>query len=113
MSITENADRADRADRAENAENAENASPGGADFDVVIRGGTVFDGTGAPGVRADVGIRAGVVAAISPAPLPVSPGTQVVDAEGRWVTPGFVTPTPTTTSNCSSPRAWANPSGTG
>ena len=37
----------------------------GAEFDVVIRGGTVFDGTGAPGVRADVGIRDGVVAAIS------------------------------------------------
>jgi N-acyl-D-glutamate deacylase len=87
VSITENAD---RADRAEGAENAENASPGGTDFDVVIRGGTVFDGTGAPGVRADVGIRGGVVAAISPAPLPVSPGTRVVDAEGRWVTPGFV-----------------------
>lgn len=107
MSITENADRADR------AENAENASPGGADFDVVIRGGTVFDGTGAPGVRADVGIRAGVVAAISPAPLPVSPGTQVVDAEGRWVTPGFVDTHTHTTSSCSSPRALANPFGTG
>ena len=65
-------------------------SPGGTDFDVVIRGGTVFDGTGAPGVRADVGIRAGVVAAVSPDPLPVSAGTRVVEAEGRWVTPGFV-----------------------
>lgn len=65
-------------------------SPGGTDFDVVIRGGTVFDGTGAPGVRADVGIRAGVVAAVSPDPLPVSAGTRVLEAEGRWVTPGFV-----------------------
>ena len=65
-------------------------SPGGTDFDVVIRGGTGFDGTGAPGVRADVGIRAGVVAAVSPDPLPVSAGTRVVEAEGRWVTPGFV-----------------------
>ncbi|WP_314036174.1 amidohydrolase family protein [Dietzia sp. CH92] len=61
-----------------------------ADFDVVIRGGTVYDGTGAPGVRADVGIRDGVVGAISAAPLPVSPTTRGVEAEGRWVTPGFV-----------------------
>ncbi|MGN0101197.1 MAG: amidohydrolase family protein, partial [Dietzia sp.] len=61
-----------------------------ADFDVVIRGGTVYDGTGAPGVRADVGIRDGVVGAISATPLPVGPATRVVEAEGRWVTPGFV-----------------------
>ncbi|MDV7999857.1 N-acyl-D-amino-acid deacylase family protein [Rhodococcus sp. IEGM 1408] len=55
-----------------------------------MRGGTVFDGTGAPGVRADVGLRAGVVAAVSPTPLPVSADTRVIEAEGRWVTPGFV-----------------------
>lgn len=59
-------------------------------FDVVIRGGTVFDGTGAPGVRADVGVRDGVVVAISTTPLSVAPDTRVVEAEGRWVTPGFV-----------------------
>ncbi|MDX2358251.1 N-acyl-D-amino-acid deacylase family protein [Dietzia sp. PP-33] len=68
----------------------DHASPGGADFDVVIRGGTVFDGTGAPGRRADVGIRAGTIAAVSPTPLPVSAATRVIEAEGRWVTPGFV-----------------------
>ena len=61
-----------------------------ANFDVVIRGGTVFDGTGAPGVRADVGIRDGAIASISTAPLEVSTTTRVVDAEGRWVTPGFI-----------------------
>ncbi|AWH93379.1 N-acyl-D-amino-acid deacylase family protein [Dietzia lutea] len=74
-----------------NAESAAGAAPASrADFAVVIRGGTVFDGTGAPGVRADIGIRDGVVAAISAAPLPVAPTTRVVEAEGRWVTPGFV-----------------------
>ncbi|WP_308936940.1 N-acyl-D-amino-acid deacylase family protein [Dietzia massiliensis] len=72
-------------------ESAADAAPASnADFAVVIRGGTVFDGTGAPGVRADIGIRDGVIAAISAAPLPVASTTRVVDAEGRWVTPGFV-----------------------
>jgi hypothetical protein len=33
-------------------------------FDVILRNGTVFDGTGAPGVRADVGVRAGYIVAV-------------------------------------------------
>jgi N-acyl-D-amino-acid deacylase len=32
-------------------------------YDVVIRNGTVVDGTGLPGYRADVGIRGGIIAA--------------------------------------------------
>ena len=63
---------------------------GPGDFDVVIRGGTVFDGTGAPGRLADVGVRAGVIEAISSSPLPAGADTRVVEAEGRWVTPGFI-----------------------
>ncbi|MGN0062696.1 MAG: amidohydrolase family protein [Nocardioides sp.] len=59
-------------------------------YDLVVRGGTYFDGTGAPGVRADVGVRDGVVAAVSASPLPVGPETRVIEAAGRWVTPGFV-----------------------
>ena len=33
-------------------------------YDLIIRGGTVYDGTGAPGVRADVAVRDGKLAAI-------------------------------------------------
>jgi N-acyl-D-amino-acid deacylase len=33
-------------------------------YDVIIRNGTVFDGTGAPGKRGDVGIRGGYIAAV-------------------------------------------------
>ena len=59
-------------------------------FDVVITGGTVYDGSGGPGVRADVGIVDGVVRAVSSTPLEAGPTTEVVDATGKWVTPGFV-----------------------
>ncbi|GGG22753.1 hypothetical protein GCM10007304_40690 [Rhodococcoides trifolii] len=60
------------------------------EFDVVITGGTVYDGSGGPGVRADVGIVGGVVRAVSSSPLEIGAATEVVDARGKWVMPGFV-----------------------
>jgi N-acyl-D-aspartate/D-glutamate deacylase len=60
------------------------------DFDVIIENGTVFDGTGGPRARKHVGVRAGVIAELSDAPLPRGPRTQVIDATGQWVTPGFI-----------------------
>lgn len=56
-------------------------------FDTVIRGGTVVDGTGAQPFVADVAIVAGRIAAIGPN-LPQ--GATEIDAAGRLVTPGFV-----------------------
>ncbi|WP_338757961.1 amidohydrolase family protein [Nocardia vulneris] len=56
--------------------------------DLVIRGGSVFDGTGAPPRTADVGITAGKVVTISAAPLP--DGARTVDATGKWVIPGML-----------------------
>ncbi|HET7697712.1 MAG TPA: D-aminoacylase [Vicinamibacterales bacterium] len=58
-------------------------------FDVLIAGGTVYDGTGAPGVRADVGITGDRVAAIGPRLDPTLAGT-VIDASGLAVAPGFI-----------------------
>ncbi|MGA8329202.1 MAG: amidohydrolase family protein [Mycobacterium sp.] len=58
-----------------------------ADFTMVIRGGTVFDGTGAAPRTADVGIRDGKVVAIGPG-LP--DGARTIDAGGRWVMPGLI-----------------------
>ncbi|MBM7416463.1 MULTISPECIES: amidohydrolase family protein [Nocardiaceae] len=59
-------------------------------FDVVISGGTVFDGDGGPGVRRDVGIVDGVVRAVSSDALDVGPDTEVIDATGQWIMPGFI-----------------------
>ena len=54
--------------------------------DLVIKGGTVVDGTGAPGTRADVAISDGKVAAIGPD----LDGERVLDAGGHIVAPGFI-----------------------
>ncbi|OYD71302.1 N-acyl-D-amino-acid deacylase family protein [Rhodococcus sp. OK302] len=59
-------------------------------FDIVVDNGLWFDGTGVPGLRRNLGIRDGVVAEVSTDPLPVGPDTEVIDAAGKWVLPGFV-----------------------
>jgi N-acyl-D-aspartate/D-glutamate deacylase len=56
---------------------------------ILIRGGRVFDGGGAPPVEADVLVRDGIVAAVG-IDLDAPDGATVVDAAGCWVTPGFV-----------------------
>src|SRR5262245_55980629 len=58
--------------------------------ELVIRGGTVVDGTGAAPRQADVAIRDGRVEAVEPAGT-IDPGdASVIDADGLLVTPGFV-----------------------
>jgi N-acyl-D-aspartate/D-glutamate deacylase len=59
-------------------------------YDVVLRGGLFFDGTGAPGRICNVGIRDGRVAAVSAEPLDETGSADVIDARGKWITPGFV-----------------------
>jgi len=57
-------------------------------YDVLIKGGTVYDGTGAPGRRVDVGWRGDTLAAV--ADLSSAAGNVVVDATGLAVAPGFI-----------------------
>ncbi|MDP2955331.1 MAG: D-aminoacylase [Longimicrobiales bacterium] len=57
-------------------------------FDVLIRGGKVVDGSGNPWVYADVGIRAGRIAAIGR--LDGAAAQTTIDATGKVVSPGFV-----------------------
>ncbi len=58
------------------------------DFDLVVRGGQVLDGTGAPAVRADVGIRSDTIAAVGD--LSASTAAETIDATGLTVAPGFI-----------------------
>jgi N-acyl-D-aspartate/D-glutamate deacylase len=56
-------------------------------FDLVIRGGTVADGTGAATFEADVAVKDGRIAQVGQV---ADRGTEEIDAKGRLVTPGFV-----------------------
>ncbi len=56
-------------------------------YDLVIKNGTVIDGSGLPRYRADVGVRHGRIVTIGRIR---ERAREVVDAEGQVVTPGFV-----------------------
>ena len=58
-----------------------------ADHDVVIRGGVVVDGTGAPGRAADLAIDDGVITHVGEVR---ASGREEIDADGLLVTPGWV-----------------------
>ncbi|HYN10265.1 MAG TPA: D-aminoacylase [Vicinamibacterales bacterium] len=57
-------------------------------YDVIIRRGLVYDGTGAPGVQADVGLRGDRIAGVGD--LTNASATVTVDANGLAVAPGFI-----------------------
>lgn len=56
-------------------------------YDMVVRGGTVVDGSGGESVQADIAIKDGVIAAIG---TDLDAGKEEIDAKGYLVTPGFV-----------------------
>jgi N-acyl-D-aspartate/D-glutamate deacylase len=59
-------------------------------YDLVLRGGTVVDGTGAPRFRADVGVRGDRIVRVAPEGIPAAEGREVLDASGLIVAPGFI-----------------------
>ncbi len=59
-------------------------------FDLVITGGTLVDGSGAPPRAADVGVAGGRIAAVAEPGSLSTAGAEVIDATGALVTPGFV-----------------------
>ena len=76
--------------------------------DLVIRGGTIIDGSGGEPIEGDIAIVGGKISAIGPN-LPK--GDEEIDATGKIVTPGFVDPhthydAQVTWSNSISPSSW-------
>jgi len=58
------------------------------DFDLIIRNGTVYDGSGAAPMQGDVAVKDGVIAAMGPGLAGTA--EREIDATGRIVTPGFI-----------------------
>ena len=58
------------------------------DYDILIKGGRLIDGTGNPWFYADVGIRDGKIVAVGN--LKNTSASRVIDAKGKYVTPGFI-----------------------
>lgn len=57
-------------------------------FDLIIKNGTIIDGTGADAFRADIGVCGGRIAKIGD--LQDAEAAQVADVKGKTVTPGFI-----------------------
>jgi N-acyl-D-amino-acid deacylase len=57
-------------------------------YDILIKNGTVIDGSGRPMYRADLAVKEGFIAAIGD--LSYISAVRVIDATGQYVTPGFV-----------------------
>ena len=58
------------------------------EYDLIIRGGTLVDGTGGPSQKADLGVVKGRIAKIGD--LSNDEAGEIIDATGKIVTPGFV-----------------------
>lgn len=58
-------------------------------FDLLIRNGVVFDGSGGPPLQVDVAVRGDRIAALLPAGAEAN-AVQTIDAQGRAVAPGFI-----------------------
>jgi N-acyl-D-amino-acid deacylase len=67
---------------------AQRRGPETASFDIIIKGGTVYDGSGRPPRRADVGIKGDRIAAVGNLSRASSPA--IIDARGHAVAPGFI-----------------------
>jgi N-acyl-D-aspartate/D-glutamate deacylase len=58
-------------------------------LDLILRGGTIVDGTGLPGYVGDVGVMGDRIVSVGP---PLTDAASVIDARGKVVAPGFVDP---------------------
>ena len=61
-----------------------------APYDLLITGGTIVDGTGAPGYAGDLALRGDRIVRVARERLPAAAATRVIDATGLVVAPGFI-----------------------
>ncbi|MDP1571685.1 MAG: amidohydrolase family protein [Vicinamibacterales bacterium] len=64
------------------------AQPGAPRVDLILRGGTILDGTGAPRFAGDVAVAGGVIVGVGD--LGGMAAAEVIDVRGLYVTPGFI-----------------------
>ncbi|HEY2164070.1 MAG TPA: amidohydrolase family protein [Gemmatimonadaceae bacterium] len=76
--------------------------------DVLIRGGTLVDGSGGPRRQADVGVTGDRIAFVGDAAASRVSATRTIDATGLIVAPGFIDPHTHTQADLSSPERHAN-----
>jgi N-acyl-D-amino-acid deacylase len=76
--------------------------------DILIRGGSVIDGSGGPARVADVGITGDRITFVGSAATSRMTGAKTIDAKGLIVAPGFIDPHTHTAGDLSSPQRHAN-----
>lgn len=59
-------------------------------YEVIVRNGLWFDGTGAKPLLRTLGVRDGVIDTVSSVPLDETGCPEVIDADGKWIVPGFI-----------------------
>jgi N-acyl-D-aspartate/D-glutamate deacylase len=59
-------------------------------YDVIIKGGRYFDGTGESSSFQNVAIKDGKIALVTPKDISEADSKETIDAKGHWVTPGFL-----------------------
>jgi N-acyl-D-amino-acid deacylase len=84
------------------------AAQQGGRVDILIRGGTVVDGSGAPRRRADVGVTGDRITFVGDAAASRVTAARTIDASGLVVAPGFIDPHTHTQADLSSPERHAN-----
>ena len=61
-----------------------------AQYDTIINGGRYFDGTGAPSSIQNIAIKEGRIALVTPNVIEEQDCQHIINAQGKWVTPGFL-----------------------
>ena len=59
-------------------------------YDILIKNGLYFDGTGESSSLQNVAIKDGKIAKVTPSVIDDANAQKVIDAKGQWVTPGFL-----------------------